>query len=101
MVRAFCARGRSRGYLGGDVRRVQDPRPAGVCRAAGVSDVGEPGPRALDLRGMGTRRLQLCRVGRSRDPVRVRGRTRTGPLDGAAGDVRALRRMAEWLEGFS
>src|ERR1700730_18668205 len=33
------------------------------CRGAGVGDVGEPGPRALDLHGVGAWRLRHGRVG--------------------------------------
>jgi hypothetical protein len=35
----------------------------------GVGDVGEPGPRALDLRGLGKRRLRVGGVGTPRDRV--------------------------------
>src|SRR5438552_6401257 len=56
----------------------------------GLPDVlSEPRPRALDLRGLGARRvIQLSRVGGPRDRVRVRRRARTRPLDGAGRDGR-------------
>ena len=40
-------------------------------RGTGVGDVGEPGPRALDLRGLGTRGLRPWRVGGPRHRIRV------------------------------
>src|SRR3979490_1096785 len=45
-----------------------------------------PGPRALDLRGLGTRRSQLDRVSAPGDRVRHRRRTPTGALHGTKRD---------------
>src|SRR6266516_1403233 len=50
-------------------------------RGTGVDDVGEPGPRMLDLHGLGTWRLQPRRLGAPGDRVRGRGRTRAWALD--------------------
>jgi hypothetical protein len=52
----------------------------------GLMAVGEPRVGAVDLRSLGTRRLQRDRVGASRDRVRDRGRTRTRQLGGAGRD---------------
>ena len=61
------------------------------------ADVREPGPRALDLRGLGTRRLQLGRLGAPRDRVRGGRWTRTGELDGRGRDGRGLaQRLSAW-----
>ena len=48
---------------------VDEARAAAERLAAGtgVGGVGEPGPRALDLCGLGTRRLQRNRLGGPRD----------------------------------
>jgi hypothetical protein len=63
-----------------------------------AGDAPEPGPRPVDVRGLGTRRLQLRRVGAPRHRVRDRRRTLTGDLVGAGGDGGG--RAREFLRGW-
>ena len=74
----------------------------GAHRACGIlgSHVGEPRPRALDLRGLGTRRLQLDGVGPSGHRVLARRRTVASPLDRAWGLAEGASTWINAWEGF-
>src|ERR1700730_7783222 len=60
----------------------------------------DPGPRALDLRSLGTRRLQLGRMGRPGDRVHVRRWARTRQLDRCGRDGGGLSWLVEGVGGL-
>src|SRR5260370_671562 len=76
------------------------PTSASLRRLIHRDDLGQRGPRALDLRGLGTRRLRFGRVGRPRYRVRDRRRAYTGKLGGADRDGGRLARLAERVGGL-
>ena len=78
-----------------------DEARAAAERLAEERGVGGPGPRALDLRGLGERRLQLHGMGTSRDRIRVARRPVARHLDRASRDGRVVARVRERLAGLA
>src|SRR5438270_401791 len=82
------------------------------CRGTGVGDVREPGPRALDPRGLGARGFSSSRLGARRHRVRQGQRVRPRPhrghrWDGSSAGIgsfegaEAIRSfLEEWMASF-